>query len=309
MKAHAPTPAAPGDRRAPNLLEMTQRALWPLVKLLLHRGVGYPAFAEALKSLFVRVVTEEFPLHGKRETDSRISVLTGIYRRDVRRLRDEAQRAIERWRPKTAAAGRTLSATLVPEPPAVSLSSMVIAVWTGKPPYIDKAGNPKPLVRTAAKGGRISFEALVRSVNKDVRPRALLDEWLRRGAVTLDAENRVCLNLDSFMAHKTLDDKAFYFAQNVHDHMAAVTYNLTGGDPPLLERCVHYGKLTEESVAELEQLAREVGMEALQAVNRRAMELQAADVGKPHAIRRMNFGLYFYSASVGATEDWEQLDE
>ncbi len=311
------TAAKPADeRRLHNLLTATQRALWPLVKLLLHRGIGYPAFAEALKSVFVGVVTKEFPLLDKRETDSRISVLTGIYRRDVKRLRAERARAVavsgralpERRR-RGGSAREAAGAAAIAEPGNVSLSSMVIAVWTGKPPYIDKAGRPRALARTVHKGGHQSFEALVRSVNKDVRPRALLDEWLRRGAVTLDSEDRVCLNLDVFMANKTLDEKAFYFAQNVHDHIAAIAHNLTGEQPPFLERCVHYGRLTEDSVAELARLAREAGMQALQVVNRRAMQLQARDSGKPGAVQRMNLGLYFYSGSARGDGEAERSDE
>ena len=297
MRARSVVGARQRERRSPNLLAVTRRVLWPLVKLLVHRGIGYPAFAEALKSVFVRVVSEEFPLPGKRETDSRISVLTGIYRRDVKRLRAEARRA--------AAGSASALTARGGEPPDVSLSSMVVAVWTGKRAYLDRAGRPRALALTAAKGGRLSFEALVRSVNKDVRPRALLDEWLRRGAVALDEQGRACLNLDVFMAQKTLDEKAFYFAQNVHDHIAAVTHNLTGEPPPFLERCVHYGKLTEASVAELTALAREAGMRALQTVNRRAMQLQERDAGKPGAEQRMNFGVYFYSAATRRTDEGE----
>ncbi len=311
MKTKVTAAMPSSERRLNNLLAATQRALWPLVKLLLHRGIGYPTFADAMKSLFVRVVTREFPLLDKRETISRISVLTGIYRRDVKRIREETARAAAVSGTAGPARGRRGATVAAPtgESADVSLSSMVIAVWTGRAPYIDKAGRPRALPRTVHLGGHRSFEALVRSVNTDVRPRALLDEWLRRGAVTLDSENRVCLNLDVFMANKTLDEKAFYFAQNAHDHIAAIAHNLTGQQPPFLERCVLYGRLTEDSVAELEKLAHEAGMQALQIVNRRAMQLQARDAGKPGAVQRMNFGLYFYSALTRGIEATERSDE
>jgi len=276
------------ERRSSNLLATAQRALWPLVKLLLHRGIGYPVLAEALKSVFIRVAQSEFPLETKRETDSRISLLTGIHRRDVKRLRDE----MRAWRAvRVSGAGAPTTAT------EISLSARVIAVWTGLPAYLDELGEPLPLPRLARKGGEHSFESLVQSISKDTRPRALLDEWLRRSAVTVDAEDRVHLNLDMFMANKDLDEKAFYFGQNIHDHLAAIAHNLTGEQPPFLERCVFYGRLTEESIAELTELAREEGMRALQAVNRRALELKEQDTGNPEARTRMNFGVYFYSSS------------
>jgi hypothetical protein len=279
------------ERRSAALLATTQRAFWPLVKLLLHRGVGFQALAEALKNIFIRVAEAEFALEGKPATDSRISLLTGIHRRDVKRLRDEARARSSRT---SAAAGNGAVAATKSE---ISLSARVIAVWTGLPDHLDADGKPKPLHRLARFGDDQSFESLVRSVSKDIRPRALLDEWLRRGAVTLDDEDRVHLNLDVFMAHKGLDEKAFYFGQNIHDHLAAIAHNITGNEPPFLERCVYYGQLTPASVAELAELAREEGMRSLQVLNRRAIELKARDAGEADARHRMNFGLYFYSAA------------
>lgn len=278
------------ERRSSNLLATMQRALWPLVKLLMHRGIGFTVAAEALKSVFIRVAMEEFPLRGKRETDSRISVLTGIHRRDVKRLRAEIQASA------AAADTRALSRATSDEPD-ISVSSRAVALWTGLPDYLDGEGRPKPLPRSARKGGEVSFERLVRSISKDIRPRAVLDEWLRRGAVSLDDDGFVHLNLDVFMARKDIDEKAFYFGQNVHDHLAAIAHNLTSGEQPFLERCVFYGKLTPESVAELAELAREEGMRALQAVNRRALELKARDEGNAQAAHRMNFGLYFFDTA------------
>lgn len=254
--------------------------------MLLHRGIAFPALAEAMKLVFFRVAREEFPLQGKKDTDSRLSILTGIHRRDIKRLREQTE----------AAAGVSDETRPIDHPAAteISLAARVIALWTGTSEYLDAEANPKPLPRLARHGDGQSFENLVRQVNRDVRPRALLDEWLRRGAVTLDSEDRVCLNLNVFMARKDLDEKAFYFAQNIHDHLATIAHNITGEDPPYLERCVYYGGLTPESVAELAELAREQGMKALQDINRRALHLKQRDAGKAGAIQRMNFGMYFY---------------
>ena len=301
MNAETPNEKPFAERRSTTLLATTQRAFWPLIKLLLHRGIGYPALAEALKSVFIRVAQAEFPLHGKRETDSRISLLTGIHRRDVKRLRD-ASRARSRGAGDDSAATKTIAPATAEE---ISLSARVIAIWTGLPDYLDARGEPRPLPRLARKGGEHSFESLVRSISTDIRPRALLDEWLRRRAVTLDEEDRVCLNVDAFMAQKDLDEKAFYFAQNIYDHLSAIAHNLTGTQPPFLERCVFYGGLTPESIAELTDLARKEGMKALQSVNRRALELKAGDAGNPAARSRMNFGLYFFSTAVRPSPEVE----
>ena len=77
----------------------------------------------------------------------------------------------------------------------------------------------------------------MRSVNKDIRPRVVLDEWLRLGVTQIDNLDRVCLVTDAFVPHDGLDEKLFYLGKNVQDHLEACVHNLNHpNDPPLLER-------------------------------------------------------------------------
>ena len=71
------------------------------------------------------------------------------------------------------------------------------------------------------------------------------------------------------------------------------------GEPPLMERSVFYAGLTNESVEELLALGEERGMEALHAVNRKAMELQERDSDKPGAKHRMRLGIFSFRAKRG----------
>lgn len=273
----------PGPASA-TLISALQHMLRPLVRLLLANGVGYSTMVETLKSVFVRVAEEEFRIAGKAQTDSRISLLTGVHRKDVKRLRNG-------------------SAAPLRQSEHASLSAQLFALWTGTPGYLDVSGQPKPLPRLAGKADGPSFESLVVSVSKDIRPRAVLDEWLRIGAAELDLDDCVRLNTEAFIPKKGIEEKLYYFGHNMHDHMAAVTHNLTGGTPPFLDRCAYYGQLSEASVADLAAAAQKAGMQALQGVNRSAMELKAADSGKPDARHRMTFGIYFYSAEEKPARD------
>jgi len=260
--------------------------LRPLVRLLLANGIGYTTLMEILKSVFVKVAENDFRIAGKAQTDSRISLLTGVHRKDVKRLR---QGSVDRLQQSAQA----------------SLSAQLFALWTGSPALLDGSGQPKPLQRLAGGKKGPSFESLVTSVSKDIRPRAMLDEWLRIGAVELDLDDRVRLNTEAFIPKKGFEEKVFYFGHNLHDHMAAVAHNLTDGTPPFLDRCAYYDQLSEASADELATAARKAGMQALQGINRRAIELKAADSGKPGGTRRMTFGVYFYSEEDTAGKDGE----
>ena len=134
-------------------------------------------------------------------------------------------------------------------------------------------------------------------LSKDTRPRALLDEWLRRGVATLDGQDRVHLNLEMLAtAAGPGPSGRSILGQNIHDHVAAIVHDLTGERPAFLEHRVSHSRLTEASVAELAELARQESLRALQAVHGRALELEARDAGNPEARARINLGVYFYAA-------------
>lgn len=267
----------------PAFLAALRHLLRPLVRLLLTHGVSYQVFSELVRSAYVRVVEEDFRLADKPQTDSRVSLLTGLHRREVSRLRKETTSEINL-------------------PQHASVSAQVHAIWSGNPEYVDKKGAPIALPRLASKTGGLSFESLVQSVSKDFRPRVVLDEWIRQGVVSLDDSDRVHLRADAFVPPRDMDEKLYYFGQNIHDHLAATVHNLTEGSSPFLERCVFYDRLTAESVNELAGYSRTVGMRALHAVNKRAAELQKHDEGLPSAGYRTNFGVYHFSEAENTGE-------
>jgi uncharacterized protein DUF6502 len=272
-----PKPVAAG-KLPPALMRALRQLLRPLVRFLLAQGVTYPLVIELLKDLYVDVASQDFRLDDKRQTDSRVSLISGVHRKDVRRLRESGPHA------KDAA------------PASVSLGAQLVAAWMAIPEYLDRRGRPLPLARLAREGGGVSFEGLVASVSKDIRSRAVLDEWLRLGVARIDDEDRVCLNVDAFIPEKGFDEKAYYFGQNLADHIAAGAHNLNGGRPPFLDRSVYYDSLTPESARALAQMSERLGMRALKAINRKAIELERRDGGRSTAHTRMNFGIYFFSA-------------
>lgn len=254
-----------------------RRVLRPLVRLMLARNITYPFVAELLKGVMVEVAERDFAIAGKAQTDSRISLLTGVHRKDVRRLRN------------APASERELA------PSSVTLGAELVSAWTSTPPFATRSGHPKKLPRLASVGGEVSFEALVASVSTDIRSRAVLDEWLRLGIVHIE-DDLVVLNTDAFVPEQGAEEKAFYFGRNLHDHAAAATHNVLGGKPPFFERSVHYDALSRASIEALAALGSEAGMQVLKALNRRAMELERKDAKSTEPKHRFNLGVYFYSA-------------
>lgn len=271
----------PSSNTPPGFARALRHVLRPMVRLMLAQGVTYPYLSNLLKGLFVEVADKDFRLHDKPPTDSRVSLLTGVHRKDVSRLRGELASQAE----------------LVP--PVVSLGAHLVAKWLGSAQYVNGEGEPLPLHRFASEGGEQSFEALVASVNSDIRSRVVLDEWLRLGVAYLDEAQRVCLNTQAFVPAEGFEEKLFYFGHNLHDHAAAAAHNLLGSGAPLLERSLHYDELSAESVAKLRKQAEQAGMRALLAVNQNAMKLEQQDKEAVSSelgqTQRITFGMYFYT--------------
>ncbi len=272
-------PAGPPEA----LIVALRRVLRPLARLLIAKGVTLPTLTNLLKEAYVDVAETDFPVKGKRQTDSRINLLTGVHRKDVKRLRQERH-------------------TEKPVPQAVGLGAQIVSRWVSDSATTDSDGRPIPLPRQGKTPNEPSFDGLVEGISTDVRPRAVLDEWLRLGVATVDDDDRVVLNRQAFIPEKGFDEKAFYFGRNIHDHLAATAGNLVGDGNPRLERSVHYGGLSESSVRDLAEQAEKVGMDALLTLNKMARERVEADKGQDGANQRFNFGLYFFDEAHSLDE-------
>jgi len=248
----------------------------PVARWLLRNGVHYSAFAAALKRVFVEVATQELKRAGKKETDSALSVLSGVHRKDVHQLTRG-----ERGEPGLK---------------SVSLASQAFTRWMTVAHYRDASGRPGPLPRL---GDQRSFETLAREVSTDVHPRTLLDELVRLGLVRLSGET-VELNAEAFVPSADFEQLASLFAANAGDHLAAAVHNLTTSEPRFLEQSVFAEGLSERSARELQAVARALWAEAFQRMVAEATTRCEADRGTP-APTRMRFGVYYYDEPEAAS--------
>ena len=266
-------PRAPGASDD-DLLRAVELALRPLARLFLEQGLVFPTAEELLKAAYIRVAEAEFGLAGAPPSDSRISVLSGVHRKDVRRLRGTP-------------AGQPRGDVALP------FASEVVTRWVSDRRYRTARGAPRVLPRSAAPPDP-SFDALVESISTDVRPKVLLDELLRLGVVRLTPERDVELLMGAFVPQKNRPQRLFFLGRNLHDHIAACVHNLAEREPSMMEQSVFSFELAASSVADIAEEARR----EWQAVLERLIPLIGAheerDRAAGTASRRMNVGMYFF---------------
>lgn len=261
----------PTDSRSSIVLTSVLRLLRPAVRLLLRHGVAYPSFAAALKQVFLDVAHDELSRSGRKTTDSALSLLSGVHRRDVRELR--------------ASAGRPVAA----ESGAMSMASQVVARWLADPTHTDAEGQPLALPR-------LDFDALVAAISTDVRPRAVLDELMRLGLAE-ENDRGLCLALPGFVPRRGFAELVGLLEHNVHDHLAAACGNLDGAN--FLEQSVFVDELTAESATQLHAVAAKAWRLAFRQVMQEAQkrfEHDRTHAPPPLRTHRVRFGSYFYSA-------------
>jgi hypothetical protein len=257
------------------VLHTVLRVLRPMVRLMLRHGVTYTAFAAALKPVFLEAAREELKSQDMPVTDSALTLLSGVHRRDVRAL----------------TRGEDVPAMPVDDSPPASLAGEVVGRWMSDPAWLDVAGRPQVLSRAA-------FDDLVSAVSQDVRPRALRDELVRLGVVTCSEEGSVSLAAQGFAPRQGFAEMSALMADNLADHASAATANLQDG-ANFLEQALYVDRLSASSTAWQEVLP---GLlrEARDLYGRDQTSVAPSDAaptepsGHVPGKRRVRLGVYFY---------------
>jgi Family of unknown function (DUF6502) len=260
------------------VLHSVLRLLKPLARLLLASGVTYPAFAAACKRVFLEAAQDELKSRQMPVTDSALTLLSGVHRRDVRTLLRGEQT------PRQAAAAER-------EP--LGLASEVATRWLFDEAYRPGRGRVRKLPRGNEPG---SFDSLVASVSSDVRPRAVLDELKRLGVVSED-EHGVTLLAGSFAPRQGFEEMSWLFADNLHDHIAAAAANLQG-QANFLEQSISVDEITQASAEQLQATAVLAWKQAFKTVMGQAQQHFDADAkaaAPQERQHRARFGVYFFS--------------
>lgn len=178
----------------------------PVVRILLRSGIPFAQFSALAKQVYVAVATRDFGLRGRPTNISRVALLTGLTRRDVRKQRQ----LIEAQEPDTG--GR------------VSNIARVLYYWHTDADYLDGTGAPR---RLPADGPAPSFETLYRSYGGgDVPCTAALKELLGSATVVLDDDGLLAAKRRYFMPAES-DPVAIERAGEVLTDIGdTVTYNL-----------------------------------------------------------------------------------
>jgi len=205
-----------------------QLMLLPIARFCLRRSIRLQDFFETAKFAFIAVAAEEMERNNESISTSRISVMSGVHRKDVTRIYKHKGEHKQ----------------------SLTLVSKVLGAWQQNPRYRTKGGK----ARTLSFGGDDSdFTQLVRSVSADLNPYTVLFELERTGTVKKTGKG---LKLISRIYNPKGDLKKGYtlLSMDTEDLISAVDENLwSEQDIPNLHIKTEYNDVALEALPLIRQ--------------------------------------------------------
>ena len=284
---HALVPRPDADA---SLLRAVAAVLRPLVRRLFAQGIRHGRVEAHLRELFVEVAEEELRRAGQQPTASAVSVLAGINRKALRRMRaSEPQRRVR----ASASLHRNLAASL-------------IGLWLADEKTTDRKGRPIPLPYQASRGP--SFESLARAVTSDVAPGSLLKDLIRTGAVRMTDDEHVVLLAETYGPTAGQPEKLDMLAEDPAELLDTMLHNIfADGGETLLQRKVFFDNIGSDGTKAARREMRRAGERFLKDVARRLAKYDRdRNPRAPSGERRYaGVGVYYFEAP---TEDVDGAD-
>ena len=242
-------------------------------------GVGYREFAEISKCAFVDVATSDYGLRGRPTNISRVAVMTGLTRKEVKRLRDKISSGLH------AEAVRVI-------PPAEILDR-----WHSDSDYIDSNGRPLTLTFD---GPSPSFSGLVKKYGGDIPPGAMRTELKRVGAVTEGENGELTVKKRYFRPFEIDEQLERSLSQATYGLGLAVDHNLgTPSDKAWVERIAYSTKIRASDSARVRRISQDRAAEFVESIDDlfSAYETIYSEDGHEETPTVVGVGVYYFEDS------------
>ena len=227
------------------VINSCRHLLRPIVRFLLRQGVQWKDFAELAKEVYVEIARAEYGIEGRPTNNSRVSILTGLSRREVGRVRDVL-----------------LDVTSHEEERQGSRLARILTGWHTDPDYLSTDGAPRDLDPEA-------FDDLLNRYAGDIPHTAVRKEMLTHRLIEeLNGDELRVLQRD--FVYSSFDPEIVrQMGIALHDHAGTLDHNLNEqrASARRFEGIADNAAIPAAAVDEFEQFVEDHGMAFLEAVD------------------------------------------
>ncbi|NOZ51641.1 MAG: hypothetical protein GXP08_00640 [Gammaproteobacteria bacterium] len=216
------------------LIAAIRKLLRPLIRILLKNGIPYGAFVDIVKPMYVESAAALIESEGKKQTNSRISTITGLSRKEVHRLK-ELDDSNDVW---------TFD--------RYNRAARVVSGWVRDTRFADCNGQPASLPYDDATP---CFTDLVTAFSGDIPARTIYDELNTAGVVKKLENGKVKLLSRAYIPATDQSEKLGILGTDVAGLISTISHNIYETDQkPFFQRKVYYDNLPDEAIPKLQAL-------------------------------------------------------
>ncbi|NND59629.1 MAG: hypothetical protein HKN49_05105 [Gammaproteobacteria bacterium] len=232
-----------------DVLAAAKAMLRPIARMLIRSGIVHRDLVALTREVYVDVARSEFGLRGRQTSISRTALLTGLARKEVRRIANRLEGDYTGF-----------------EPSNQDRITRVLSGWHHDADYTDAAGQPLAI---PVAGPAPSFADLKRRYGGDVPASAMLRELVNAGTVSRDDQDLLRPIERYFMPHPTDREHVLRAGSVVADVGATVTRNLYRGerDPSWFERRAANTNMSPAQVEAFRTFVAQEGQQFLERVD------------------------------------------
>lgn len=247
--------------------------LRPLASILLKCGLTWKEFSDISKSVFVEVASDEYGINGRPTNVSRVSILTGISRKEIKRQRDLLSSNEPLVKSKTTDATRVLSG------------------WFQDADYVDSNAQPRLLNEH---GDSPSFEALCERYSGDIATQTLLKELLQTETIERTADGDLRVKRRFYQPAKHDDENLAWGVAMIRDVAATMNNNvfLSDGAKPRFGRKAETVRVLPATVLEFRKYLDSKGQAFLEEVDAWLTKNEASDDARESEFVRLGVGVF-----------------
>jgi hypothetical protein len=259
--------------------------LKPIIRILMRNDISHAEFSALAKQAYIDVAHQYFSIPGKKMTNSRVAVLTGINRKEVLRL----SRVKEEH-------GDTLEGT-------PNRAKRVVNGWLNDPDFLDDDNNPLIL---NYKNTNNSFSELAARYSGDITVGAIVDELERIGVIKRLNNEQVQLIEKAYIPQTGELEKIDILSICVSDLLSSAVYNLdVTPEEGRFQRQLVYKNVPTEVAEKFQQLSSEKSQALLEELNHwlaektktqpnEAITQQNEEQVVTNTKKRIGLGLYYF---------------
>ncbi len=218
------------------------KLLRPLVRVLLNHGVSHAAFSEMSRQAFVNEGFAHMARNAKRPTASGVAALTGLSRKEVKRLNESDVGALSEAVQRRNRAIR------------------VISGWVNDPDFL-RASKPATL---KLEGEQAGFAELVKRYSGDITPAAMLSLLEESGNVEVDG-GKVTLKKKAYIPMETPLDRLNILGTDTGELIETIGHNMMAAPADrLFQRKVSNALVRRDVLAEFREFSNRRSQELLE---------------------------------------------